>query len=157
MVARSRLADFHMNCQVSPHTVTGCPHDNYHGCLMAYVGLIGNAINAFGYGSEGASLPVTQPPPTFFHVQPPIIAKPVPSLHGNALQPIDSACMFSTCANLQDSGRKCIPSDDLDCEEGSIESRNTGGAESGGDQSQLGLCVTMGVSFLAELLLGVLY
>ena len=38
---RSRLADYHMNCQVTPHTVTGCPQDNYHGCLMAYVGLIG--------------------------------------------------------------------------------------------------------------------
>lgn len=39
--SRSRLADFHMNCQMTPHTVTSCPHDNYHGCLMSYVGLIG--------------------------------------------------------------------------------------------------------------------
>ncbi|KAK0140556.1 GDNF family receptor alpha-2 [Merluccius polli] len=202
---RSRLADFHMNCQVTPHTVTGCPHDNYHGCLMAYVGLIGsdvtpnysdnspanitislwctcrgtgnqerdcdafhrdfthnsclrNAIHAFGYGAEGVSLPVTEPVATFFPpVQPPIIAKPVPSLHGNALQPIDSACMFSTCANLQDSGRKCIPSDDFDCEEGFIESRNTDRAESGSGQSQRSLCVAVGVSILAELLLAVLY
>ncbi|CAL8278787.1 unnamed protein product [Merluccius merluccius] len=204
-LCRSRLADFHMNCQVTPHTVTGCPHDNYHGCLMAYVGLIGsdvtpnysdnspanitislwctcrgtgnqerdcdafhrdfthnsclrNAIHAFGYGAEGVSLPVTEPVATFFPpVQPPIIAKPVPSLHGNALQPIDSACMFSTCANLQDSGRKCIPSDDFDCEEGFIESRNTDRTESGSGQSQRSLCVAVGVSILAELLLAVLY
>uniref|UniRef100_A0A3Q4GX33 GDNF family receptor alpha 2b n=1 Tax=Neolamprologus brichardi TaxID=32507 RepID=A0A3Q4GX33_NEOBR len=40
----SRLADFHMNCQVTPHTVTTCPHDNYHGCLMSYVGLIGSDV-----------------------------------------------------------------------------------------------------------------
>ncbi|CAL8279852.1 unnamed protein product [Gadus morhua 'NCC'] len=205
-LCRSRLADYHMNCQVTPHTVTGCPQDNYHGCLMAYVGLIGsdvtpnysdnsptnitislwctcrgtgnherdcdafhrdfthnsclrNAIRAFGYGSE-APLPVTEPLPTFLPpAQPPILAKPGPSLHGNALQPIDSACMFSTCANLQDSGRKCIPSDDFDCEEGSIESRNRDEAESGGggDQSQRSLCVTVGVSILAEFLLRVLY
>lgn len=42
VASRSRLADFHMNCQMTPHTVTTCPHDNYHGCLMSYVGLIGN-------------------------------------------------------------------------------------------------------------------
>ena len=66
--------------------------------------LTGNAIRAFGYGSE-APLPVTEPLPTFLPpAQPPILAKPGPSLHGNALQPIDSACMFSTCANLQVSG-----------------------------------------------------
>uniref|UniRef100_A0A3B3IBZ9 GDNF family receptor alpha 2 n=1 Tax=Oryzias latipes TaxID=8090 RepID=A0A3B3IBZ9_ORYLA len=40
-LCRSRLADFHTNCQVTPHTATSCPHDNYHGCLMSYVGLIG--------------------------------------------------------------------------------------------------------------------
>uniref|UniRef100_A0A668A3Y4 GDNF/GAS1 domain-containing protein n=1 Tax=Myripristis murdjan TaxID=586833 RepID=A0A668A3Y4_9TELE len=43
-LCRSRLADFHMNCQVTSHTVTSCPHDNYHGCLMAYVGLIGSDV-----------------------------------------------------------------------------------------------------------------
>lgn len=41
LLCRSRLADFHTNCQVTPHTATSCPHDNYHGCLMSYVGLIG--------------------------------------------------------------------------------------------------------------------
>ncbi|XP_042365652.1 GDNF family receptor alpha-2-like [Plectropomus leopardus] len=43
-LCRSRLADFHMNCQVTSHTVTSCPHDNYHGCLMSYVGLIGSDV-----------------------------------------------------------------------------------------------------------------
>ncbi|KAK0140555.1 GDNF family receptor alpha-2 [Merluccius polli] len=190
-LCRSRLADFHMNCQVTPHTVTGCPHDNYHGCLMAYVGLIGfrrdaqlqrqqsrqhhhqpcgalagapatrsatvtpstgdfthnsclrNAIHAFGYGAEGVSLPVTEPVATFSPPRPAANhSQACPfSLHGNALQPIDSACMFSTCANLQ----------------GFIESRNTDRAESGSGQSQRSLCVAVGVSILAELLLAVLY
>ncbi|CAB1318725.1 unnamed protein product, partial [Coregonus sp. 'balchen'] len=40
----SRLADFHMNCQMTGHSITSCPHDNYHGCLMAYVGLIGSDV-----------------------------------------------------------------------------------------------------------------
>lgn len=47
--SRSRLADFHMNCQMTPHTVTSCPHDNYHGCLMSYVGLIGKSNNQLFY------------------------------------------------------------------------------------------------------------
>ncbi|TWW66166.1 GDNF family receptor alpha-2 [Takifugu flavidus] len=148
-LCRSRLADFHMNCQMTPHTVTSCPHDNYHGCLMSYVGLIGsdvtpnysdsnpsnitiglwcscrgtgrqeteceafhhdfthntclkNAIQSFGYGPEGGTLPATEPSATILPpAQPPIISKPSPALHGNAIKPMDSACMFSTCANLQ--------------------------------------------------------
>uniref|UniRef100_A0A3Q3B0R8 GDNF family receptor alpha 2b n=1 Tax=Kryptolebias marmoratus TaxID=37003 RepID=A0A3Q3B0R8_KRYMA len=43
-LCRSRLADFHMNCQMTSHTVTSCPHDNYNGCLMSYVGLIGSDV-----------------------------------------------------------------------------------------------------------------
>ncbi|XP_030266604.1 GDNF family receptor alpha-2-like [Sparus aurata] len=164
-LCRSRLADFHMNCQMTSHTVTSCPHDNYHGCLMSYVGLLGsdvtpnysdsspsnitislwctcratgsqepeceafhrdfthntclkNAIQSFGYGSEGGTLLVTEPSSTFLPpAQPPIISKPAPSLHGNAIKPMDSACMFSTCANLQDGGQKCVPSDEFECEE----------------------------------------
>lgn len=45
--SRSRLADFHMNCQMTAHTVTSCLHDNYHGCLMSYVGLLGNLVSKF--------------------------------------------------------------------------------------------------------------
>lgn len=46
-----------MNCQMTPHTVTSCPHDNYHGCLMSYVGLIGAfdilyAHTCLWYGQE---------------------------------------------------------------------------------------------------------
>ncbi|XP_043938043.1 GDNF family receptor alpha-2-like [Protopterus annectens] len=37
----SRLADFHTNCQTTPHTLTGCPKDNYQACLGSYTGLIG--------------------------------------------------------------------------------------------------------------------
>ncbi|KAM3599430.1 uncharacterized protein V6R79_005311 [Siganus canaliculatus] len=43
-LCRSRLADFHTNCQTTSHTVTGCPHDNFHGCLLSYVGLIGSDV-----------------------------------------------------------------------------------------------------------------
>ncbi|KAF3701656.1 GDNF family receptor alpha-2 [Channa argus] len=165
LIIKSRLADFHMNCQMTPHTVTSCPHDNYHGCLMSYVGLIGsdvtpnysdsspsnitislwcscrgtgsqerqcdtfhrdfthntclkNAIQSFSYGSEGGTLFVTEPSSTILPpAQPPSIPKPAPSLHGNAIKPMDSACMFSTCANLQDGGQKCVPSDEYECEE----------------------------------------
>lgn len=38
---RSRLADFHMNCRTTRHSITSCPNDNYHACLISYVGLIG--------------------------------------------------------------------------------------------------------------------
>nr|XP_020441159.1 GDNF family receptor alpha-2-like isoform X2 [Monopterus albus] len=182
-LCRSRLADFHMNCQMTSHTVTSCPHDNYHGCLMSYVGLIGSdvtpnysdsspsnitislwctcrgsgsqerhcdafhrdfthntclksAIQSFGYGSEGGTPLGTEPSSTFLPpAQPPIISKPAPSLHGNAIKPMDSACMFSTCANLQDGGQKCISSDEFECEEallaqGSIDSPDSAGPKS---------------------------
>uniref|UniRef100_A0A8C2JXJ7 GDNF family receptor alpha 2b n=1 Tax=Cyprinus carpio TaxID=7962 RepID=A0A8C2JXJ7_CYPCA len=43
-LCRSRLADFHMNCQTTPHSITSCPNDNYHGCLVSYVGLIGSDV-----------------------------------------------------------------------------------------------------------------
>nr|XP_013811231.1 PREDICTED: GDNF family receptor alpha-2-like [Apteryx mantelli mantelli] len=48
----SRLADFHSNCQASPQAQTGCPGDNYQACLGSYAGLIGNAIQAFGNGTD---------------------------------------------------------------------------------------------------------
>ncbi|XP_038160711.1 GDNF family receptor alpha-2-like, partial [Cyprinodon tularosa] len=43
-LCRSRLADFHMNCQMTSQTVTSCPYDNYIGCLMSYIGLIGSDV-----------------------------------------------------------------------------------------------------------------
>ncbi|KAM9307142.1 GDNF family receptor alpha-2 [Pholidichthys leucotaenia] len=186
-LCRSRLADFHMNCQMTSHTVTSCPHDNYHGCLMSYVGLIGsdvtpnysdsspfnitislwctcrgtgqkeqdcdafhkdfthntclkNAIQSFGYGSERGTL-VTDPSSTSLPpAQPPIISQSAPSLHSNTIKPMDGACMFSTCANLQDGSQKCIPSDDFECEEalldhGSIDSQDSAGRKSSSSSS----------------------
>ncbi|XP_066507072.1 GDNF family receptor alpha-2 isoform X2 [Hoplias malabaricus] len=153
-LCRSRLADFHMNCQTSPHTLTSCPNDNYHGCLVSYVGLIGsevtpnyvdanhtnitispwcscrgsgnqeaeceaflrdfrentclrNAIQAFGYGADAGFLPITESqsavPSEKPHLQPAIITKPVITkpVSSNHITPVDSACVFSTCANLQ--------------------------------------------------------
>ncbi|KAJ0057485.1 hypothetical protein NL108_009212 [Boleophthalmus pectinirostris] len=207
-LCRSRLADYHTNCQMTPHTITSCPHDNYYGCLMSYVGLIGsdvtpnysdsspsnitislwctcrgtgnqervceafhrdfthntclkNAIQAFGYGSEGAPHHSTELSSTFLPpAQPPIIAKPAPSFHGNAIKPLDSACMFSTCANLQDGGQKCIPSEEFKCEEallthGSLDSQDTAEDRSSGWKSASlhHMCVTMCVSILTIFLL----
>ncbi|XP_016101322.1 GDNF family receptor alpha-2-like [Sinocyclocheilus grahami] len=153
---RSRLADFHMNCQTTPHSITSCPNDNYHGCLVSYVGLIGsdvtpnyvdashtnitispwcgcrgsgnheaeceaflrdfrentclrNAIQAFGYGTDAGLVPITESqsavPSVQTNLQPAIITKHV--INSNDVKQIDSACVFSTCANLQDSEQKC--------------------------------------------------
>ncbi|XP_053126278.1 GDNF family receptor alpha-2 [Hemicordylus capensis] len=40
-LCRSRLADFHANCQASFQSPTSCPEDNYQACLGSYAGLIG--------------------------------------------------------------------------------------------------------------------
>lgn len=71
-------------------------------CFLSLSPATENAIQSFGYGSEEGALLVTEPSVTYLPPpQPPIISKPAPSLHGNAIKPMDSACMFSTCANLQ--------------------------------------------------------
>lgn len=38
---RSRLADFFVNCQPEPRSLSGCLKENYADCLLAYSGLIG--------------------------------------------------------------------------------------------------------------------
>ncbi|XP_073467125.1 GDNF family receptor alpha-4 [Aquarana catesbeiana] len=43
-ICRSRLAAFQLDCQPSPHSVTGCARENYAACLMAYTGIIGSPI-----------------------------------------------------------------------------------------------------------------
>lgn len=43
-VTRSRLADFHTNCQVSFQSLTSCPGDNYQACLGSYAGMIGKSV-----------------------------------------------------------------------------------------------------------------
>ncbi|NWQ60436.1 GFRA2 protein, partial [Neopipo cinnamomea] len=40
-LCRSRLADFHTNCQATFQSLTSCPGDNYQACLGSYAGLIG--------------------------------------------------------------------------------------------------------------------
>ncbi|XP_017587398.1 PREDICTED: GDNF family receptor alpha-2 [Corvus brachyrhynchos] len=40
-LCRSRLADFHTNCQATLQSLTGCPGDNFQACLGSYAGLIG--------------------------------------------------------------------------------------------------------------------
>ncbi|XP_037341160.2 GDNF family receptor alpha-2 [Pungitius pungitius] len=201
-LCRARLADFHKNCHTTSQSVTGCPHNNYHGCLMSYVGLIGsdvtpnyndsspsnitmslwctcrgtanqehqcdafhrdfthntclkNSIQSFGYRAEGGTLLVTEPPSTFFPAaRPPIVSKPAASFHADALKPLDNACVFSTCANLQDGGLKCISSEDLECEEallarGSIDSQDSEGPKSSSRGSAtLLLCVCVPILIL---------
>uniref|UniRef100_A0A8D2MN85 GDNF family receptor alpha-2 n=1 Tax=Zonotrichia albicollis TaxID=44394 RepID=A0A8D2MN85_ZONAL len=39
--SRSRLADFHTNCQATFQSMTNCPGDNFQACLGSYAGLIG--------------------------------------------------------------------------------------------------------------------
>ncbi|KAF0033398.1 hypothetical protein F2P81_013464 [Scophthalmus maximus] len=52
-LCRSRLADYLANCWMTPHTVSTCPNqDNHQACLASYARLIGNAIQAFGYGID---------------------------------------------------------------------------------------------------------
>ncbi|XP_070621397.1 GDNF family receptor alpha-2 isoform X7 [Erythrolamprus reginae] len=48
-LCRSRLADFHTNCQTF---LPSCSRDDYQPCLDAYTGLIGNAMEAFGNGTD---------------------------------------------------------------------------------------------------------
>ncbi|KTG45146.1 hypothetical protein cypCar_00017395 [Cyprinus carpio] len=40
-VPRSRLADFHTNCQMTPHSISSCLNDDYQACLTSYTRLIG--------------------------------------------------------------------------------------------------------------------
>uniref|UniRef100_K7FL09 GDNF family receptor alpha-2 n=1 Tax=Pelodiscus sinensis TaxID=13735 RepID=K7FL09_PELSI len=40
-LCRSRMADFHTNCQVSFQSLTSCPEDTYQACLGSYAGMIG--------------------------------------------------------------------------------------------------------------------
>ncbi|XP_056364591.1 GDNF family receptor alpha-2 [Oenanthe melanoleuca] len=40
-LCRSRLADYHTNCQATFQTPTSCPGDNFQACLGSYAGLIG--------------------------------------------------------------------------------------------------------------------
>ncbi|KAI7793334.1 GDNF family receptor alpha-2 [Triplophysa rosa] len=176
-LCRSRLADFHMNCQMTTHSITSCPNDNYHGCLVSYVGLIGsdvtpnyvdsshtnitispwcgcrgsgnheaeceaflrdfrenpclkNAIQAFGYGTDAGLVPITESqsavPSVRTNLQPAIINKHV--ISSNDVKPIDSACVFSTCANLQDSEEKCSPSSSFECADENVLNPNMEGS-----------------------------
>ncbi|XP_051508997.1 GDNF family receptor alpha-2-like isoform X2 [Myxocyprinus asiaticus] len=38
---RSRLADFHTNCQMTPHSISSCLNDDYQACLASYTRLMG--------------------------------------------------------------------------------------------------------------------
>uniref|UniRef100_A0A7N6A9D2 GDNF family receptor alpha-1 n=1 Tax=Anabas testudineus TaxID=64144 RepID=A0A7N6A9D2_ANATE len=43
-ICRSRLADFFVNCQPEPRSLSGCLKENYADCLLAYSGLIGTSM-----------------------------------------------------------------------------------------------------------------
>ncbi|XP_030621830.1 GDNF family receptor alpha-2a [Chanos chanos] len=166
-LCRSRLADFHMNCQMSPHSDSGCPNDDYQACLASYTGLIGtdmtpnyvdashgnftispwcsckgsgnqeeecekflqdfrentclrNAIQAFGYGTDGVvPKPGTLPPVPSVKADLDTSVSPAKTTPN----PSDDTCVFSTCGrqfkgssmvNLE-RGDKCNPSKDYMC------------------------------------------
>lgn len=54
---RSRLADFFVNCQPEPRSLSGCLKENYADCLLAYSGLIGE----FGFFKKKLPLPLPLP------------------------------------------------------------------------------------------------
>lgn len=43
-ICKSRLADFFVNCQPEPRSLSGCLKENYADCLLAYSGLIGTVM-----------------------------------------------------------------------------------------------------------------
>ncbi|XP_028459576.1 GDNF family receptor alpha-1 isoform X1 [Perca flavescens] len=43
-ICRSRLADFFVNCQPEPRSLSGCLKENYADCLLSYSGLIGTVV-----------------------------------------------------------------------------------------------------------------
>uniref|UniRef100_A0A8C4GLY1 GDNF family receptor alpha-1 n=1 Tax=Dicentrarchus labrax TaxID=13489 RepID=A0A8C4GLY1_DICLA len=45
-ICRSRLADFFVNCQPEPRSLSGCLKENYADCLLSYSGLIGTVMTA---------------------------------------------------------------------------------------------------------------
>nr|XP_034975025.1 GDNF family receptor alpha-2 isoform X2 [Zootoca vivipara] len=58
-LCRSRLADFHTNCQASFQSLTSCPGDNYQACLGSYAGLIGLDMTPNYVDSSTANLVVS--------------------------------------------------------------------------------------------------
>uniref|UniRef100_A0A7M4FRL2 GDNF family receptor alpha-2 n=1 Tax=Crocodylus porosus TaxID=8502 RepID=A0A7M4FRL2_CROPO len=58
-VTRSRLADFHTNCQVSFQSLTSCPGDNYQACLGSYAGMIGFDMTPNYIDSSTSSITVS--------------------------------------------------------------------------------------------------
>ncbi|XP_069473820.1 GDNF family receptor alpha-2 [Ambystoma mexicanum] len=57
-LCRSRLADYHSNCQASFLTSSSCPTDNYQACLGSYAGLIGFDVTPNYLDSSTASITV---------------------------------------------------------------------------------------------------
>ncbi|XP_016424758.1 GDNF family receptor alpha-2-like [Sinocyclocheilus rhinocerous] len=51
---RSRLADFHTNCQMTPHSISSCLNDDYQACLTSYTRLIGTDMTS-NYMDSGHS------------------------------------------------------------------------------------------------------
>ncbi|XP_072834963.2 GDNF family receptor alpha-2 isoform X1 [Pogona vitticeps] len=60
-LCRSRLADFHTNCQASFQTLTSCPGENYQACLGSYTGLIGLDMTPNYVDSSATSFTVSPP------------------------------------------------------------------------------------------------
>ncbi|XP_032448739.1 GDNF family receptor alpha-2 isoform X2 [Lynx canadensis] len=97
-LCRSRLADFHANCRASYQTLTSCPADNYQACLGSYAGMIGNAIQAFGNGTDVNLSPKS---PSFQATQAPRVEK-TPSLPDDLSDSTSlGTSVITTCTSVQ--------------------------------------------------------
>ncbi|OBS73025.1 hypothetical protein A6R68_12407 [Neotoma lepida] len=110
MCSRSRLADFHANCRASYRTLTSCPADNYQACLGSYAGMIGNAIQAFGNGTDVNMSPKG---PSFSATQAPRVEK-TPSLPDDLSDSTSlGTSVITTCTSIQEQGLKTNSSKEL--------------------------------------------
>uniref|UniRef100_A0A8B9ZDX5 GDNF family receptor alpha n=1 Tax=Anas platyrhynchos TaxID=8839 RepID=A0A8B9ZDX5_ANAPL len=126
-LCRSRLADFHANCQASFQSLTSCPGDNYQACLGSYAGLIGfdmtpnyeecekflrdftenpclrNAIQAFGNGTDVNLTPRTRLVPV---TVPPKTEKSPSTDDINYSNTMYDTSIITTCTSIQEHGQK---------------------------------------------------
>lgn len=77
-LCRSRLADFHANCQATFQSLTSCPGDNFQACLGSYAGLIGECREPRSGSAFPAGISPPFPPPHQASTSPPTTWTPAP-------------------------------------------------------------------------------
>lgn len=78
LLCRSRLADFHANCQATFQSLTSCPGDNFQACLGSYAGLIGECREPRSGSAFPAGISPPFPPPHQASTSPPTTWTPAP-------------------------------------------------------------------------------